>query len=247
MKRLLAAGAKAIYQVSKVFRQDEIGPLHNPEFTMVEWYRVGDGMEEGMQFTSDLCESLAPARAGGTNQLPRSLFEIRRPRLAHGRDGNNCRNGSPIENRLFPKACRPKTATVGSICSLVEKIQPHLGQNRPAILYDFPASQAALSVIRPRKSAGRRAVRALCRRNRTGQRLSRAARCRRTPPPQQSCQCPANGRRQTALARGKPALAAMEAGLPPCTGVALGFDRLVMLAAGAKTLAEVLAFPFDRA
>ena len=58
MKRLLAAGAKAIYQVSKVFRRDEIGPLHNPEFTMVEWYRVGDGMNEGMQFTSDLCETL---------------------------------------------------------------------------------------------------------------------------------------------------------------------------------------------
>ncbi len=58
MKRLLAAGAEAIYQVSRVFRQDEQGSLHNPEFTLVEWYRTGDDFRAGMQFTSDLCETL---------------------------------------------------------------------------------------------------------------------------------------------------------------------------------------------
>ena len=58
MKRLLAAGASAIYQVSRVFRQGEKGPLHNPEFTLVEWYRVGDELADGMAFTSELCENL---------------------------------------------------------------------------------------------------------------------------------------------------------------------------------------------
>ena len=63
MKRLLAAGAGRIYQVARVFRRDELGPLHNPEFTLVEWYQPGEGLDEGMQLTSDLCEAML-VRAG---------------------------------------------------------------------------------------------------------------------------------------------------------------------------------------
>ena len=58
MKRMLAAGAGRIYQVARVFRLDELGPLHNPEFTLVEWYQPGEGLDEGMQLTSDLCEAM---------------------------------------------------------------------------------------------------------------------------------------------------------------------------------------------
>ncbi len=74
MKRLLAAGSGPIYQVARVFRQDELGPLHNPEFTMIEWYQPGDGMDEGMQLTADLCEALlAPTKPPPADTKPRPV------------------------------------------------------------------------------------------------------------------------------------------------------------------------------
>ena len=66
MKRLLAAGATAIFQVTRSFRAGERGQLHNPEFTIVEWYRVGDDMQAGMDLLDELMQSLLgtpPARA----------------------------------------------------------------------------------------------------------------------------------------------------------------------------------------
>jgi lysyl-tRNA synthetase class 2 len=246
MKRVLAAGAKAIFQVSKVFRRDEVGPLHNPEFTMVEWYRVGDGMNEGMQFTSELCEKLL-ARGPAENISYREAFL-----KFVGIDAFAVETTTLIETvrRLgisYPESMPEEDRDGWLDLLLVEKIQPRLGFERPAILYDFPASQAALSLVRQENppvaerfelyvegielangyhellDAGE-----LRRRNRAANELRVAD--GKSPLPEESL-----------------LLDAMEAGLPPCTGVALGFDRLVMLAVGAKTLAEVIAFPFDRA
>jgi elongation factor P--(R)-beta-lysine ligase len=246
MKRLLAAGAKAIYQVSKVFRRDEIGPLHNPEFTMVEWYRVGDRMREGMQLTSDLCATLL-ARG------PAERISYREAFLKHvGIDSLAADTETIVETVRQLKIGVPESLPADDRDDwldllLVEKIQPHLGRKQPAILYDFPASQAALSRIRPESPPVAERfelyvegielangyhelldVEELRRRNKAANALRIA-----------------DGK--LGLPEESRLLAAMDAGLPPCTGVALGFDRLVMLAAGAKTLAEVIAFPFDRA
>jgi lysyl-tRNA synthetase class 2 len=246
MKRLLAAGVKAIYQVSKVFRRDEVGPLHNPEFTMVEWYRVGDGPNEGMQFTSDLCQLLL-------DRGPAERISYREAFLKHvGIDPLTAETPSIIKTvrRLeisYPESFSESDRDGWLDLLLVEKIQPHLGRKQPAILYDFPASQAALSLVRPDNPPVAERfelyvegielangyhelldAEELRRRNRTANALRTAD--GKQPLPEESR-----------------LLAAMEAGLPPCTGCALGFDRLVMLAANAKTLAQVLAFPFDRA
>jgi len=246
MKRLLAAGAKAIYQVSKVFRRDEIGPLHNPEFTMVEWYRVGDGMKEGIELLSDLCEALlgrGPAEPISYREAFLQYVDID-PLAAE----TQTIVATVRRLKIGVPESLPETDRDGWLdLLLVEKIQPHLGRTRPAIIYDFPASQAALSRIRPEDPPVAERfelyVDGIELANGYHELLDADELRRRNKIA--NAQRVADGKQP--LPEESRLLAAMQAGLPPCTGVALGFDRLVMLAVGAKTLAEVIAFPFDRA
>ncbi len=131
MKRMLAAGAGRIYQVARVFRQDEIGPLHNPEFTLVEWYQPGEGLDEGMQLTADLCEALlsiphTPCAEIGTRRVPATLaaerisygeaFERYVGIDPHRADGAALLAAAKKLGVEAPRVCRWKTATAGSIC-----------------------------------------------------------------------------------------------------------------------------------
>ncbi|MGA2061902.1 MAG: EF-P lysine aminoacylase EpmA [Thermoguttaceae bacterium] len=245
MKRLLAAGAKAIYQISRVFRQGEQGPLHNPEFTMIEWYRAGDGMAEGMRFTSDLAEIML--RRGPARQVSyRNAF------IEHAGVDPLLSDTAALIAAVKKQGIQPPASLASDDRDgwldllLVERVQPHLGLDRPVLLYDYPATQAALSRIRnddpPVAERFELYVSGIELANGYHELLDAKELIRRNRE---------NNRRRTA--EGKPALpeqsrllAAMESGLPPAVGVALGFDRLVMLAAGAKTLADVIAFPFDR-
>ncbi len=245
MKRLLAAGATAIFQITRAFRGGEIGPLHNPEFTMVEWYRVGDDMAAGMGLLSDLCVVLL-----GTPAAQRLSYAAAFERFA-GVDPHT----ASIE-QLSAAAQRLHVAVPAGLGSdrdgwlnalVAECVQPQLGQSVPTILYDYPAAQAALAKVRggtpPVAERFELFVRGVELANGYHELLDAAELRRRN-----------NVANQARRAEGKPQLPeqsrllqAMEAGLPACTGVALGFDRIVMLAAGAKSLAEVMAFPIDRA
>lgn len=246
MKRLLAAGATAIYQVTRAFRQDEQGPLHNPEFTMVEWYRVGDGLAEGIERLSDLSETLL-GRGPAERISYREAFE-----RYVGIDPLTATNETLVATvkacGIEAPASMPVDDRDGWLDLLVvERVQPFLGQERPAILYDFPASQAALARVRP----GYPPVAERFELYASGMELANGYHELLDPAVLRQRNARNNQLRQT---DGKPPLpedsrllAAMEAGLPPCTGVAMGFDRIVLLAAGAKRLDEVIAFPFDRA
>jgi len=246
MKRLLAADAKRIYQVTRAFRACERGHQHNPEFTIVEWYRVGDSMFDGMALLAELGKELLRVEAVRTISY-REAFELHiglNPHTAGLEEiaqvGNRDLGGLPPQY-----AGDDRDEWLNFL--LAEFVEPKLGVDGPQILYDYPASQAALARVRDD-----------------------------TPPVAERFELYVNGvelangyhelldanvlrerNRITNTHRSREGkytlpeksllLDAMDAGLPACTGVALGFDRLVMVAAGAKSIDEVVAFPIERA
>lgn len=245
MKRLLAAGAAAIYQITRAFRNAEVGPLHNPEFTIVEWYRVGDDMASGMALLSEIAEAVlgtAPAESISYAEAFERFLQID----PHKSSCNALMDRAGARGLHVPKGLVKDRDGLLNLL-LAECVEPNLGQAVPTILFDYPASQAALARIRdgdpPVAERFELYVRGIELANGYHELLD-----------------PDELRQRCAVANlarlddGKPPMAAtsrlfnaMEAGLPPATGVALGFDRLVMLAAGAKTISEVIAFPIDRA
>ncbi len=222
MKRLLVAGASAIYQITHAFRGGEVGQVHNPEFTMVEWYRVGDDYAAGMELLADFAEALL-----GRGKSERLSFAE-----AFGRYAGINPNGLPdYEIDLL----------------LTSKVEPHLGMERPTILYDYPATQSALARVRPGSPPVAERFElyvngielangyhelldpAVLRERNRANNATRAADGKYTLPEESRL------------------LAVMDHGLPVCSGCALGFDRLVMIATGAKSIQEVMPFPIDRA
>lgn len=252
MKRLLAAGvnqadaAGAVYQITRAFRRDEFGPLHNPEFTIVEWYRTGDDMAAGMQLTAELCE--ATLQRGPAQQISyRAAFQQHAGLDPHTADVSTLAAKAKEFNIQPPAGISADDRDGWLDLLLVERVQPHLGVERPVLLFDYPATQAALARISaddpPVAQRFELYVDGIELANGYRELLDADELLRRNRQ--------VNAQR---LADGKPTLpeqsrllAAMQSGLPPAVGVALGFDRLVMLAAGAKHLAEVIAFPLDRA
>jgi lysyl-tRNA synthetase class 2 len=247
MKRLLAAGGEAIYQITRAFRNgDERGRLHNPEFTIVEWYRVGDGLHEGMRLLSDLSEAL----------LARGPAELVAYCDAFKRHAGVEPHAASVE-ALVEAATGHKIAVPNGLLQdrdgllnllLVELVEPHLGRGQPTILYDYPATQAALARVRPAQStpvAERFELYADGVELANGYHELLEAEVLRERNMQANRQRVADGK--PPLPENSRLLAAMDAGLPPCAGVALGFDRVVLIASGASSINEVIAFPIERA
>ena len=253
MKRLLAAGGEAIYQITRAFRNGEQGRLHNPEFTMVEWYRRGDSYATGKLLLAELCAELLPF--GTPEEF--SYLEVFQQHV--GVDPHTASVAELIaiageQNIATPASLERTDRDAWLELLLGELVEPQLGVERPGILYDYPASQAALAQVRavsaedephhpPVAERFELYVRGIELANGFHELLDPEV-------------LRARNRKNNALRRadGKPELpeesrllAAMESGLPNCTGVALGFDRVVMLACGAASLRDVLAFPIDRA
>jgi lysyl-tRNA synthetase class 2 len=251
MKRLLAAGSGSIYQICKVFRDGEYGRLHNPEFTMIEWYRVGFDHHRLMQETGELVMQLLGSSL--SLQTPEKLTYREAFQRHAGLDPHaaTAEEFARAAGRLridVPRDLRARDdLSVWRDLLLTHVVEPALGRGRLTFLYDYPASQAALARLQP----GEPPLAARFELYLNGIELANGFHELADADEQRAR---FERQLQARAAAGLPAvpmdtrlLDALAHGLPECAGVALGFDRVVMLAAGARSIAEVIAFPLDRA
>lgn len=250
MKRLLAAGSGSIYQLCNVFRDGEAGRLHNPEFTLLEWYRVGFDYHPLMDETAALiADALAGSRALEAPEKLTYAQAFDRHCGINPHTADRAALAAVVKAKAIPVHTDPAREEADTLRDLLltHVIQPQLGRGRVTLLYDYPASQAALARIRPGNPPVAERFEAYL----DGIELANGFHELRDAAEQRARFARDLIKRKE---QGLPAvpmderlLAALEHGLPECSGVALGFDRLVMLAAGATSIQDVLAFPIERA
>ncbi len=244
MKRLLAAGSGAIFQICKAFRQGEVGRFHNPEFTMLEWYRPGFDHHALMDEMDELLQMVLNKPAAERKSYSEVFLQYLQinPHTASLEELKACASANHIS---VAEDIQDRDTWLQILMS--EFIELRIGQDRPFFIYDFPASQAALARIQPGTPpvASRFEVyfRSIELANGFHE-LQDAGEQRK--------------RFENNLIRRKELglnlldideffLSALEHGLPDCSGVALGIDRLIMLATHSNNIANVLTFDFSRA
>lgn len=242
MKRLLTAGSGACYQICKSFRQGDAGARHNPEFTMLEWYRPGFSLEELIDEVEQLLHEFLP--------------QASLPRLSYRELFQRHLNINPhrIELQDLRRLTRKKlTVDVANLDAtdclqllLAQTIEPKLPEY--CFIHDYPTPQAALAKIEPNPEGEpvARRFELFCR----GMELANGY-DEETDAEELRGRFKRDRQRRAALGRPVPEideklLAALEHGLPSCSGVAFGIDRLLMLLSGANSITEVLAFPIDQ-
>ncbi len=247
MKRLLAAGSGAIYQITRSFRDGEVGPHHNPEFSILEWYHPADSVEEGIT-------QLAEFSAEILNRRPQviSYRELFRRHLSIDPIAAETDQLASLAQELgCPDEATqdPWTREDWLDWMLVTCVEPHLSGERPWIVRDYPPSQAALARIGTDQFGDAVAERFELYLH--GVELANGY-YELTDPTEQrrrlaSVQDDRRTRQRPPLPSSDMLLAALEHGMPAAAGVACGLDRLAMVLAGGHLLSQVVAFPWDRA
>lgn len=245
MKRLLAAESGCIYQINKAFRNEEAGRYHNPEFTMLEWYRLGFDHHDLMDEMNELltlvlkCDNAermtyqeAFIQVLGVCPLEASMDELRAV-------------AAPLGLSDIADIEEDRDTLLQLLFSMGVEVK--IGQDVPAFVYDFPASQAALAKINPSDPRVAERFEVYFK----GIELANGFHELDNAKEQLMRFEEDNAKRKSMGLTEQPIdyhlIAALEAGLPNCSGVALGIDRLIMLAMGEKHIDQVTAFPFDRA
>lgn len=254
MKRLLCAGSGDIYSLGKVFRAGESGGRHNPEFTMLEWYRVGVNHQELMQEVADLLDDLFESSQVELEESP-LFITYQQAVIEHaGLDPFNADDNEIKQLGIKLAGADLGLSTEGWLDMImshqVEKLLPH---NRLVFIYNYPPNQAALAKLNVDESGQLIAERfevylnglelangyheltdAVEQRQRFEKELSGTER-------------PIDEKLLAAMTESKidevvEKSTEKRTGLPDCSGVALGIDRVLMMQLGAKTIAEVISF-----
>ncbi|MEJ2343836.1 MAG: EF-P lysine aminoacylase EpmA [Gammaproteobacteria bacterium] len=250
MKRLLAAGSGPIYQVCRVFRNGEAGRRHNPEFTLLEWYRPGLDHHQLMDEVETLLRTLLRERVapGAARRLSYAEAFLTHAGVdPHQATVAELARAAADRRIAVPDGMPANDRDPWLDLLLTQRVEPALAAYGLCFLYDYPASQAALARIRRGTPpvAERFEVylhgmelangfHELIDAGEQGERFARERQRRRD-------------RGRDDVAPDQHLLTALAKGLPPVAGVALGLDRLLMVLAGAGSIEQVIAFPIDRA
>jgi lysyl-tRNA synthetase class 2 len=267
MKRLVAAGSGPIYQITRGFRDGERGRRHNPEFSILEWYRPSWDHHRLMEEVEDLVRQVVTRhaakavregliagvsgpferlsyreaffRSAGVDPFSASPQELARA----AREAGAARRDEDTD--VDPTAESDRDELLNTL--LVSRVEATLGQRAPTFVVDYPPSQAALARVRLDQPSVAERFELYFR----GVELCNGYHELTDAEEQERRFVEANRRREVA---GKPALPidgrlleALRSGMPECAGVALGLDRLFMVTLGLESIDEVLAFPIERA
>jgi lysyl-tRNA synthetase class 2 len=250
MKRLLAGGAGPIFQFARVWRTGEASALHAPEFTMLEWYRPGATMDGLIEETTALLHAVLPPVVT-CRGVTTDLGTVERLTLAEafarhvGADLLATAEDAPALAAAAGARLRDRETWEDLFFRmLLERIEPRIGRAHPTFLTHWPAAQAALARRDPADPrVAERFELFVC-----GIELANAF-VELTDPAEQRVRFMADRARRHALATREPSqdwpldedfLAALTHGMPASAGIALGFDRLAMIAAGADRIDQVL-------
>ena len=247
MKRLLSAGAPDIYQICKAFRRSEQGSRHNPEFTLIEWYRKGFNLKQIMNETATLIEQIVASPS--SNQVCYMSYDDFFLKSL-GRSFSDLAASDIEEIAVQLGLCiNSNTVSHAQMIDFIfsSLVSEHIQDDRLTCIYHYPCKQAALAKLNDNDASLAERFEVfyggfelangyveLTDGNIQQQRFEADRDLRRQ-------------QQQDEIEIDTRLIAAQQHGLPECAGVALGFDRLMMLALGAKTIEEVIAFSWANA
>ena len=239
MKRLLAVDVGAIFQIVRVFRDDPISPIHQAEFSMLEWYIPGFDHQQLMDQLQRLLQKLGLDRAEAVSYKKAfaDVYQVD-PHTADIQELKNLAKKHGLHDSEIDRA------------SLLDFLFSHsvsatLGHERPTLLYDYPACQAALAKLRPGNPDLAERFELFIQ----GVEIANGFNELTDAIEQRKRFIAENQVRQQRgldlVPLDEPFLAALEHGLPACAGVALGLDRLLMILSGKKNISELMTFPIE--